>query len=185
MLLLATILTLCAVLAGAFAWLYTRSTARVPTPPQFRDYLGQGPDRYRHLGRLFSNEDFGFLERSPAGRRLLPRLRRERCHLLRLILAELRVEFESLVTVGSMLATSEAAQDDHFSATLVRQTLRFYTLYLFLWLYSYWPLAGSNGYLPSPLVEQIRSLREGTRQLMAALTPSDMDRLRQTILGRP
>jgi len=182
---LATILALCVLLAALFAWLYHHTTARIPTPPQFRDYLGQGPDRYRHLNRLFSGEDFGFLERSPAGRRLLPRLRRERRHLLRRILAELRVEFESLLTVGSMLATSSAARDDEFGATLVRQTVRFYAVYMWLWMYSYWPAAGPDGYLPDPLLEQIRSLREGTRQLMAALTPGDMDRLRQTILGRP
>jgi len=184
MLLLATILTLCAVLAGVFAWLYSRSTARIPTPPQFRHYLDHGPDRYRHLDRLFSGEDFGFLERSPAGRRLLPRLRRERRQLLRQILAELRVEFESLVTVAHMLAYSSAAQEDQFSANLVRQTLRFYAVYAGLWLYSYWPAAGPGGYLPNPLLEQIRNLREGTRRLMAALTPTDMDQLRQTILGR-
>jgi len=185
MLLLATILTLCAVLAGVFAWLYARTTARIPTPPQFRDYLDQGPDRYRHLDRLFSDEDFGFLERTLQGRRLLPRLRRERRQLLRLILAELRVEFESLVTVGSMLATSSVAQEDQFGANLVRQTVRFYAMYASLWLYSYWPAAGAGGYLPKPLLEQIRGLRAGTRQLMAALTPGDMDRLRQTIVGQP
>lgn len=185
MLFLAIILTLCVVLAGVFAWLYSRSTARLPTPPQFRDYLGQGPDRYRHLDRLFSGEDFGFLDRTPAGRRLLPRLRNERCQLLREILAEIRVEFESLLSVGSMLATSSAARDDQFGATLVRETLRFYAVYAWLWMYSYWPWAGPGGYLPSPLLQQIRNLREGTRQLMAALTPGDMDRLRETILGRP
>ncbi len=185
MLLLATILTLCAVLAGVFAWLYTRSTARIPTPPQFRDYLGQGPDRYRHLSRLFSYDDFAFLERNPSGRRLLSRLRSERRRLLRLILAELRVEFESLLSVGSMLANSSAAQEDQFAATLVRQTLRFYALYAGLWIYSFLPVAGPGGFMPSPLLDQIRALRQGTRQLMAALTPGDMYRLRQTITGRP
>lgn len=182
---LVTILTLCILLAGVFAWLYSRSTARIPTPPQFRDYLDQGPDRYRHLERLFSVQDFGFLDRTPSGRRLLPRLRSERCRLLREVLAEIRVEFESLITVGSMLATSSVGRDDQFSATLVRETVRFYAVYAWLWLYSYGPFAGPGGYLPSPLLEQIRSLREGTRQLMAALTPGDMDRLRETILGRP
>jgi len=182
MLLLVTILGLCALLGATFTWLYFRSTARIPTPRQFQDYLDWRPDRYRHLNRLFSNDDFDFLDRSEAGRRLLPRLRGERRQLLRRILAELRTEFESLMTVGSMLAVSSAAQEDNFSATLVRQAGRFYAVYSFLWLYSFSPAVGPGGYLPSPLLEQIRSLREGTRRLMTGLTPADMDRLRQTIL---
>jgi hypothetical protein len=183
--LLAAILIFIAVLGGAFYWLYRRPSRALPTPRQFQSYADSDGQRYRHICRLFSQEDFDFLGRTERGQRLQPILRRERCRLLRQILAELRMEFESLVAVGSMLATSSPAQDSNFSGLLVRETVRFYSAYAWLWLYSYSPTAGPGGEPAGILVDQVRDLRQGTRQLMAALTPRDMDRLRQTILGHP
>ena len=184
MLSLFLILSVCLVLGAGFGCLYFRSAGRLPSHAQFLSSLDRGPERYRHLARLFSAEDFAFVERSTQGQSLGRVLRRERCRLLRVVLAQLRQEFEALTAIGSMLAVSSAGQADHLSGMLVRQTVTFYKNYTGLFLYSYWPAAGPGGSYPARLLEQVRGLHVSTNRLMAALTPQDLEQLRATFLNR-
>jgi hypothetical protein len=111
-------------------------------------------------------------------------LLRERRRLLRVVLSQLRQEFESLMAIGSMLAVSSTGQSDHLSGMLVRHTVAFYGKYLRMYLYSYSPWAGPGGAPPASLLAQVRGLRLDTRRLMTALTPQDLEQLRATFVNR-
>src|SRR2546427_10615581 len=121
------ILVLCAGMA-LVAWAFLRSSVwHLPSISEYEIFLNRGPDAYRHIGRLFAQEDFDFLEGAPGGPQLVSRLRRERCRLLRLLLADLRTEFRALLAVGSLLSVSTTAQDDGFAALLWKQNMIFHS----------------------------------------------------------
>ena len=146
--------------------------------------MNRGPDAYRHIGRLFAHEDFDFLEGAPGGPQLVSRLRRERCRLLRLLLADLRTEFRALLAVGSLLAVSTTAQDDGFAALLWKQNMIFHSNYFGLFVCSYLSVFPRHRFNPARLVKQIRTLRETTSVMMHALTLEDMDRLRDVVMAK-
>lgn len=175
------VLLACAVMAAAVWALNRRAVTRLPTIEQFDCYLDLGPERYNYLSRLNAPQDFAFLESVKGGRELAPRLRRERRRILRLLLADLRRDFEALMAVGSLLSLSPTAKEDGYATLLARQSLRFYFLYFGLWVCSFWP-----GVLPprldaAPLWAEIKVLLRSTKTMMRALTPDDLVHLRQTL----
>ena len=175
------LLVVCAAM-GLLGWaLNRRSFRRVPTISEYEVYLDRGPNAYKYVGRLFAKEDFAFLESVPGGQELLPRLRRERRRLLRLLLADLHREFQALMAVGSLLVMSRTAQDDGFAAELWKQSMIFNSLCFGLLICSYLPFFEALKYNPASLLSHLKTVREATRVFMHALTPSDMDRLRDTL----
>ncbi len=175
------LLVACAVMAAAVWALNRRALSRLPSVSQFDSYIDLGPDRYRYLSRLFAPEDFDFLAGVRGGQVLLSRLRRERRRLLRLLLADLRRDFEALLAVGSLLSLSPTAKDDGYAELLARQSLRFYALYYFLSMISLWPGPWPLGYDHAVLWQQIKALRASTQFVMRALTPDDLLQMRRTL----
>lgn len=177
------LLVVLAVMALAVWALNRRAHARLPTIEQFQRYVEAGPDSYRYLARLFAPEDFSFLEGARGGGPgFVRRLRGERRRVMRLLLGDLRVDFEALMALGSMLSGVSSAREDGYSASLTHQGARFYTLYGLLYLSSFWPAAVPLRLGPAPLWEQVKALRSSTQTLMRSLTASDMIEL-QKILG--
>ena len=177
---LLALLVACAAMLAAMWELNRRSVKQLPTLEQYEFYLSLNPDHYRYLSRLFAPEDFQFLKRMSSGRALLPRLRRERRRLLRLLLADLRHDFEALVAVGSLLSLSVTGKEDGYAQALAGQSLRFYASYFAFKLISYWPGPWPVPGGPVPLWQQIQALRHSTETLMRSLTPHDVVQLRQT-----
>ncbi len=175
-------LVACAAMAAAVWALNRRVLGRLPTLEQFDRYVEiSGPERYGYLSRLFAPGDSRFLESARGGRALLPRLQRERRRLLRLLLDDLRLDFEALLALGSMLSVLPTAKDDGYAALLARQSLRFYAFYGLLHLASFWPAVWPARFDPAPLWQQIKALRHATSTLMRALTPNDLIELRKAL----
>ena len=175
------LLAVCAVM-GLLGWaLNLRSLRRVPTISDYEVYLDRGPNAYRFVGRLFAREDFAYLESVPGGKELVHRLRRERRRLLRLLVADLRREFQALKAVGLLLVMSRSAQDDGFAVELWKQNVIFNFLCFGLLIGSYMPFFESLKYNPASLIDHLKTVREATRVFMHALTPTDMDRLRDVL----
>ncbi len=170
-----------ALVAALFWTLNRRALRRLPTVAQFDLYLDLGPERYRHLSRLFAVEDFRFLESQRSGRALLARLRQERRRIFRLLLADLRRDFEALLAVGSLLSLSATAKDRGYAALLARERFRFFSLYCAWSLLSLWPSPLCGRFDPAPLWQQIETLGRSTRTVMNALTPDDLVRLQRTL----
>lgn len=169
-------------LAAALFWtLNRRALRRLPTVAQFDLYLDLGPERYRYLSRLFAVEDFRFVESQRGGRALLPRLRRERRRILRLLLADLRRDFEALLAVGVLLSLSATAKDQGYAALLAGERLRFFSLYCAWMLLSACPTALHLRLDPARLWQQIETLHRTTRTLLNALSPTDLVELRRTL----
>lgn len=168
---------------GLGAWaLNRRSMRRIPSLYEYEIYLDRGPNAYRYVSRLFAPEDFAFLETVPGGHELLPRLQRERRRLLRLLLADLRREFQALVAVGSLLVMSRSSQDDGFAVELWKQNMIFKSLCFGLLICSYLPFFEVFKYDPTPLLKQMKTVREATRVFMHALTDDDMARMRNALV---
>lgn len=172
------LLAACAVMGLAVLWLNHRVLGRYPTIPQFETYLERDPVRYKSMRRLLRPDDYRFVAEARGGRLLLSRLRRERRRLLRLVLHELRVEFEALMAVGALLCFSSSAKEEQFPALLWRQSVRFYVLHTALLAISFMP-----GPWPPPLdlfslLDKLKWLRDSTQRIMNSLTPGDLEELR-------
>ncbi len=151
---------------------------------QYEKFLDRVPDRFRHLPRIMSSEDADFLTGLPSGKDLVPALWSNRRRVLRYTLADLQEEFNALVAVGVMLASSPTAREDSFGVTLMFQALRFRAVCRIMRASSYIPMEHLPGLNPVWLMHQVRDLRSTTRSLLASLTATDMDHLRDQILDK-
>jgi hypothetical protein len=138
--------------------------------------------RFGHLSRIAAPDDFEFLKGFPGTGDLVSRLRRERRTVLRLVLQDLRQEFRALVAVGVMLAGLPTARQSSFGVKLMLRVAMFNTRYCWLYLGTFWPLLGFVGARTSWLTDRVADTREATRALLASLSASDMDVLRDQIL---
>jgi len=154
---------------------------------QYERFLDREPHRFRHLSRILAAGDARFLqetlEQTPERHAILSRFWSNRRRVLRYTLDDLEEEFSALVAVGLMLAGSSVARQDSFAVKLVAQSLLFHTVCKLFRLVSYVPLEGMPAFNPAWLTQQVGTLRETTRGLLHAMTPSDMDDLRDNILG--
>jgi hypothetical protein len=138
-------------------------------------------DRYGHLKRLLAPEDFQFLVSTRRGGALVPHLRRERFRIHRLYLEQMREEFLSLLSIGSLFAAAPTARAEKFARRLALVRLRFEWLVLRLRLKALASrLFGIHTDLV-PLSEQIDSLRSLADSVLHRLTPQDMAHLRATL----
>jgi hypothetical protein len=138
--------------------------------------------RFGHLSRIAASDDFEFLEGLPGAAHLVTRLRRERRAILRLVLQDLRQEFRALVAVGVMLASLPTARESSFGVKLMMRVAAFNTRYYWLYLGTFWPSLGAIGTHTNWLTDRVADTREVTRALLASLSASDMDVLRDQIL---
>ena len=149
---------------------------------QYEQFLDCVPDRFRHLSRIMAPDDAEFLRALPGGEKLAARLERDRRRVLRLTLADLQSEFQSLVAVGAMLASSPTARRDSFGLRLMGKAAVFHSVCILLRLLSYVPFRRLPGLRPSWPIAQLQAVRDSTRFLLNALTNADMDHLRKQIL---
>ena len=138
--------------------------------------------RFGHLSRIAAPDDFEFLKTFPGSEQLVKRLRRERRAVLRLVLRDLREEFRALVAVGVMLAGLPTARESSFGVTLMMGLTVFNIRYYWLYLGTVWPFLGFAGAHTNWLTNRVAETREATRALLASLSASDMDVLRDQIL---
>jgi hypothetical protein len=172
--------------AGLLLW-DSRRLGEPARLDQYERFLDREPNRFRHLSRIMTGDDASFLKdalrETPGGAILLSRFWRNRRRVLRYTLEDLEEEFSALVAVGLMLAGSSVARQDSFAMRLVAQSFWFHTVCKLLRTVSYLPLESMPGLNPVWLIRQVRTLRETTRGLLALMTPSDMDDLRDNILN--
>ncbi len=83
---------------------------------------------YQPMSRLFAEDDFALVGRLKPD--LQKRLRRQRQHVLRLYLREIRIGFARLHTLCRILAPR--SHDPNFAARVTQQALTFYGLFLVL-----------------------------------------------------
>ena len=154
---------------------------------QYQRFLDREPDRFRHLSRIMAPDDGRFLKEAlreaPGGDAVLTRFWRNRRRVLRYTVQDLEEEFSALVAVGLMLAASSVARQDSFAVKLVAQSAVFHSVCRLLRLVSYLPLEWMPGLNPVWLIRQVRTLRQTTRGLLAMMTSSDLDDLRNNILN--
>jgi hypothetical protein len=139
--------------------------------------------RFSHLSRIASRDDFEFLEKIPGAGELVKRLRRERRAVLRFVLQDLRQEFRALIAVGVMLAALPTARESSFGVKLMMRMAEFNLRYYWLYAGTYWRPLRFVGERTSWLTDRVADTRDVTRALLASLTSSDMDSLRDQILG--
>jgi len=138
-------------------------------------------DRYAHVRRLLSPDDFQFLAGNRRGLALAPRLRRQRLQILSLYVAEMRADFYSLVAIGSLFAAAPTARNERFARRIAAMRLRFEALMLrmqlVLWLNKLLALPPNV----APLLQQISSLRTQADDLLQRLTPQDLATMRNVL----
>jgi hypothetical protein len=139
--------------------------------------------RFGHLSRIAGPEDFDFLKSFPGAQPLVRRLHRERRRVLRLVLQDLRQEFRALVAVGVMLAALPTARQSSFGLKLLLRVVTFNARYYWLYLGTYWPFLAFAGAHTDWLTIRVADTREVTRALLASLSASDMDALRNQIVN--
>jgi hypothetical protein len=169
--------SLAALLALGGYLLYRRTQLAWPTVDQYELYLDRGPERHRHLWRLFAAEDFEYVT-AAGGRAMAGRLDRERRRLLRAVLGDLRRDFEAIQAVGGMLSASPTAQADGFRLHIIGQGLLFYALYTLVLLRSLIPLWMQPRFDATPIMDHVRALRQTTSVLLNSLTDDDLAVLR-------
>jgi hypothetical protein len=173
-----------AVVMGLAALVWDRGRLGSPARlDQYECFLDRDPDRFRHLSRIMGHQDRDFLRSIPGAEHLAARLERDRRRVLRLVLSDLQEEFRALVAVGVMLAAAETARQDSFGVKLMWQTVRFHCVCWLLRAASYLPVWSIPFRNTDWVTIQVRLLRETTRNLLAALTESDMSELRNQILS--
>ncbi len=179
--LLVVVVTVAAVMLST-ALLALRSLSRRPVTLADLDVLlRSGPDRYAHIGRILGPDDFEYLDTSPRRRHLLPALRRSRVAAMFHCLRQMREDFESLSSIGSLFAKSPTAQAERLARQLVFQRAAFLQAYWRLWLrtavnyFVLWPLENV------PLVSRIDALRAQADRILHALTPADLGAIRTSL----
>lgn len=138
-------------------------------------------NRYAHVRRLFSPDDFHFLAGSRRGAGLVARLRRQRLYVLSLYLAEMRDDFYSLVAIGSLFAAAPTARNERFAERIAAMRLRFEALMLRM---QFTLRLNKLLELPLdvvPLLRQIGSLRTQADNVLHRLTPQDLAILRDAL----
>jgi hypothetical protein len=175
-------LVLC-VLMGLAVLLWDRTRLGEPARLDQYEWFLDRSARFAHLSRIGSPDDFEFLKSFPGAGDLVKRLRRERRAILRLVLQDLRQEFRALIAVGVMLAALPTARESSFGVKLVWRMAAFNVRYCWLYLGTYCPALQFVGEHTNWLTDRVTDTREVTRALLASLTTSDMDSLRDQILG--
>jgi hypothetical protein len=179
-LLLFLILSGVALLAGS-AMLGLAGRRRPPTLADLEALFDDGRNRYAHLGRIVGRQDFEFVMQRRGGPELAASFRRRRARLLRLYLSQMQAEFDSLMAVGSLLASAPTAQAERFARQLAHQRFRFTVLLAGVFLrarvnaFVSWPLD------VEPLDSEIRSLRYHADRILHALSPADLGALRNVL----
>jgi hypothetical protein len=170
------------VLMGLAVLLWDRTKLGEPARlDQYECFLDRGW-RFEHLSRIAAPDDFEFLKGFPGSGRLVSRLRRERRRVLRQVLRDLRQEFRALVAVGIMLASLPTARQSSFGVKLMLRAAVFNARYYWLYLGTFWPFLRFAGAHTGWLTDRLADTREVTRALLASLSASDMDALRDQIL---
>ena len=177
----------CILILGGVLLLWDSSRLGGPARlDQYERFLDREPNRFRHLSRILAPDDARFLketlEQSPERDAILARFWSDRRRVLRFTLEDLEEEFSALVAVGLMLAGSSVAREESFALKLVFQSFLFHTVCKLLRLVSYLPIEGMP-MNPGWFTLQVGALRENTRGLLHMMTNSDMDDLRDNILG--
>ena len=173
--------------AGLLLW----DSSRLGEPArldQYERFLDREPNRFRHLSRILAPDDASFLKealaQSPEREAILARFWGDRRRVLRFTLEDLEEEFSALVAVGLMLAGSSVAREESFAVKLVFQSFVFHAVCKVYRLIAYLPLERVPALNPSWFTKQVGALRENTRGLLHMMTNSDMDDLRDNILGQ-
>ena len=172
--------------AGLLLW-DSRRLGEPAKLDQYERFLDREPNRFRHLSRIMAEDDATFLKETlhetPGRDALISRFWSNRRRVLRYTLEDLEEEFSALVAVGLMLAGSSVARQDSFALRLVAQSSLFHAVCRLFRAVSYLPLERMPALNPVWLTTQVRTLRETTRGLLAMMTSSDMDDLRDNILN--
>ena len=164
----------------AVAWLLARKITgfRPASVTDLEALFYKGPDVYASIGRILGPQDFDFLAAARCGGPFVARLRRQRVALMKVMLGQMREEFESLLTIGALFATAPTAQAENFAGLLQRNRIRFYRnlgrLYLRTWVNRFvlWPIE------VLPLNGEIQEMRREADRILHALTPGDLGVLR-------
>lgn len=170
--LLAILLVVAAVIGIELMRLFSGTRRPADLPELKKQY--SGPDFYRPIERLFSEEDERFLNSrgllTPERRK---QLHRSRCKIMGLYLSQFRSDFHEAWGVCRLLAPF--SDDPEFGVTLVRQLVTFYRLYsqvqLKLWLHAYSP--GDLGI--SELVNSLRQIRRIAYETLSSVENLAMD----------
>jgi hypothetical protein len=170
------------VLMGLVALLWDRTRLGEPARLDEYEWFLDRSCRFAHFARITSPEDIEFLKGFAGAGYLVKRLRKERRAVLRLVLQDLRQEFRALVAVGVMLAALPTARESSFGVKLMVRVLAFNTRYCWLYLGTFLPSLGVAGARMVWLTDRVAETREVTRALLASLSASDMDALRDQIL---
>jgi len=171
------------VLMGLAMLLWDRTKLGEPARLDEYEWFLDRSCRFGHLSRIAGPEDFDFLKSFPDAQHLVHRLRRERRRILRLVLQDLRQEFRALVAVGVMLADLPTARESSFAVKLMLRVVTFNARYYWLYLGTCWPFLVFAGAHTDWLTIRVADTREVTRSLLASLSASDMDALRDQILN--
>jgi hypothetical protein len=125
-------MVICLFLAGSFVLVF-RKLAAAGNLPMDQDWVEQvSAARYRPLGRLLDEREYGALRRHPAcSRRMLRRFRTLRVEVFRSYLCALSVDHSRLCRAVSLLMVQSAQDRPDLARLLVRQRLAF-TLHLML-----------------------------------------------------
>ncbi len=184
MMLSLVLITILAVGLAAWVVIHWLSPRRAATLSDLEILFDRDPDRYTHLPRVLSQEDFDFLAASRRGSGLQQALRKRRLRCMNLDLGQMRQEFESLMAIGSLFASAPTAQAEKFALRLARQNFYFSALSTLLrvqlWLNQLVPFGLNVG----ALAAEIRTLRHDADRVLHALTPSDMGALRDALRSR-
>jgi hypothetical protein len=171
------------VLMGLAVLLWDRAGLGEPARLEEYEWFLDRSTRFAHLSRITSPDDFEFLKSFPGSGNLVKRLRRERRAILRLILKDLRQEFNALIAVGVMLAALPTARESSFGVKLMMRMAAFRVRYWWLYIGTYCRPLRFVGEHANWLTDRVADTRDVTRALLASLTTSDMDSLRDQILG--
>jgi len=156
LMILAVLLVVAAVVGIELMRLFSGTRQPADLPELKKQYAG--PDFYKPIERLFSEEDERFLSNrgmlTPERRK---QLHRSRCKVMKLYLNQFRADFHEAWGVCRLLAPF--SEDPDFGVNLVRQLVTFYRLYstvqIQLLVHAYRP--GDLGV--SELVNSLRQIR--------------------------
>jgi hypothetical protein len=172
----------CGVLVGTAALLWDwLGVGKVTTLHEYEIYLHFTQRSLAHVSRPWRQEDARFVHEI-GGRHFLARLRQDRRRVRRLVLVDLRRQFQAVMAVATMLGALPSARRLNFGADVLLWTGRFHFAFVGLFLCSF-PLMDRLPGSPASLLETLESAHRATRALMVALTDNDMADLESLILS--
>ena len=171
------------VLIGAIVLIWDwLGVGTVPTLHEYEVYLQLTQRSLAHVSRLWRQDDVRFL-REVGGQHFLARLRGDRRRIRRLVLVDLRRQFQAVMAVATMLGALPSARQLNFGADVLLWSARFHLAFLGLFLSSLPLMDRLPNISPATLLETLKSAHRATRALMVALTDNDMADLEDLILS--